>query len=309
MSEAERYDVVVVGGGPAGLSAGLWLARYRLRAVVFDSDTPRNAVTWGVHGYLGLQDPAPAELRRLGREQAERAGARVECATVERIEGARDHFRVTLHDGRSVGARRVLLATGLRDIKPEVPGFDDFYGSSIWHCPDCDGPEVTGLRVAVLGWGTGIAKFCMYLKTWTDDLVLLTHSQPARMSTEAMEALERHGIPVRREAIVRLEGRDGCLERVVLHRGEPEEVQAMFFHISCGPGSTLAADLGCALVDSRDEDEGILEVDADFETTVPGVYAAGDIVPGSRLAIRAASEGVRAAMGIHKSLIPPERRF
>jgi len=121
-----------------------------------------------------------------------------------------------------------------------------------------------------------------------------------------MEALERHGIAIRREAIERLEGTDGCVQRVVLRGAPPEPVEAMFFHIACGPGSTLAADLGCEL-DPENAEEGILRVDSNGETTVPGVYAAGDITPGMRLVIRAASEGVRAALGIHKSLIPEDR--
>ncbi len=302
------YDVIVVGGGPAGLSAGLWLARYRRRVRVIDANDPRNMPTWAVHGYLGLEDPAPTELRRIAREQATRAGAEIEAGCVERIEGAKDDFRVTLSDDRVLSARRVLLCTGLKDIIPEIPGLDEFYGSSIWHCPDCDGPSVVDKCVGVIGWGEGIAKFCMYLLTWTEHLTVLTHSQPHGMSPEALAALANWKIPVRQEAIERLEGEDGCLRRAVFHDGSHQEFDAMFFHIACGPGSTLAADLKCE-TDVDNMMEGVLQVDSEFETTVPGVYAAGDIVPGSRLAIRAASEGVRAALGIHKSLIPPERRF
>jgi thioredoxin reductase len=305
---AEIYDAVVVGGGPAGLAAGLWLARYRRRVIVLDADDPRNAATWAVHGYFGIRDPAPAELRELGREQAMVAGAEVEHARVSAITGEIDDFSVRTEDGRELRARRILLATGLLDIKPEIPGFDEFYGTSIWHCPDCDGPGVTDRRVGVIGWGTGTARLCLYLLTWTDQLMLFTHSHPTDMPTEAMEALERHGIAIRREAIERLDGRDGSVRRVVLHGAPAEEVDALFFHVACGPGSTLAAELGCELV-AEHADEGILQVDENSETTVPGVYAAGDITPGMRLVIRAASEGVRAALGIHRSLIPADRRF
>ena len=308
MSSDEIYDAIVIGGGPAGLSAALWLARYQRRVRVFASGDPRNAVTWGVHGYLGLEDPKPAEVRRVGREQAIKAGAEIEAATVERIAGENGDFLLTLSDERTVRSRRVLLATGLKDIVPETPGLMDFYGHSIWHCPDCDGPEVVGKRVAVMGWGEGIAKFCMYILTWTHDIVLLTDSHAAGMTQEALEALDEHGIAIRREAVIRLEGDDKQVRRAVFHEGPPEEIEAMFFHIASGPGSTLAADLGCKL----DEDgalEGILDIDKEFQTSVPGVYAAGDIVPGSRLVIRAASEGARAALGIHKSLIVEARKI
>jgi thioredoxin reductase len=302
MAESASYDVIVVGGGPAGLAAALWLARYRRTVRVFDAQDPRNAETWAVHGYLGLQDIPPFELRRVGRAQAADAGAELEAAVVERVEGEIDDFRVTLADGRTFRSRRVLLCTGLRDIIPEIPGLMDFYGTSIWHCPECDGPSATGKRIGVIGWGKSIVKYCMWMLTWTDRLVLLSHGRSAELPPEATEALERWGIPLRTEAIERLEGEDGQVRRVLFEGGSTEEVDALFFHIASGPGSTLPADLGCEA-----DEEGILEVDNNFETTVPGVYAAGDITPGTRLAIRAAYEGTRAAIGIQKSLLPPER--
>ncbi len=308
MAAEEMDHVIVVGGGPAGLMAGQWLARYQRRVRVVDAGDGRNAVTWGVHGYFGISDPSPAELRRIGQEQARGAGAVFEEGCVERIEGEKDDFTVHLADGRALRSRRILLATGLKDIVPETPGLLDFYGRSIWHCPDCDGPEVVGKRVAVMGWGEGIAKFCMYLLTWTRDIVLLTDSHPADLSTEAMEALEHHNISVRREAVLRLEGEGDQVRRAILHDGPTEEFGALFFHIASGPGSSLAAELGCKL-DEEGALEGILDIDKNFQTSVPGVYAAGDIVPGSRLVIRAASEGARAALGIHKSLIGDDRRI
>jgi thioredoxin reductase len=306
MTHGGDYDVVVVGGGPAGLSGALWLARYRRRVRVFDAEDPRNAVTWGVHGYPGIQDPPPEELRRTLMLQAVDAGAEYEPACVQRAEGTEDGFTVTLDDGRTFGARRLLLCTGLRDIVPEIEGLHRFYGTSIWHCPDCDGPSVPGKRVGVIGWGRQIAGLCLYLLTWTDRLTVLTHGRPPEMEENALDALARWEIPVRTEAITRLEGDEeaGEVRRVVFEEGPPLEVDAMFFHIAVGPGSTLAADLGC-----RADEDGLLEIDREHRTTVPGVFAAGDITPGSRLAIRAAYEGVRAAIALHKSLIPENRRI
>jgi thioredoxin reductase len=304
MRDDETWDTIVVGGGPAGLCGALWLARYRRKVRVFDEEDPRNKATWGVHGYFGIEDPPPLELRDRGRKQAVDAGAVYEAASVERIEGETDDFVVTLADGREFATRRVLLATGLKDIVPEIPGFDELYGTSIWHCPDCDGPTVADLKVGVLGWGDGIVKYLMYMLTWTDRLLLLTHGHDPALSPEAAAALERFDIPVRTDVIERFEQTDGCLRTIAYHGGDADDVDAVFFHIACGPGSTLAADLGCEM-----DDDGILSVDAEMETTVPGIYAAGDITPGSRLALRAAAEGARAAVGIHKSLVPAERRL
>ncbi|HVH12245.1 MAG TPA: NAD(P)/FAD-dependent oxidoreductase, partial [Longimicrobium sp.] len=292
MTYGGMYDVIVIGGGPAGLSGALWLARYRRKVRIFDMEDPRNAVTWAVHGYPGRQDLPPADLRKVIKLQAVDAGAEYEPACVEWVEGGKDHFVVLLDDGRTFGARRLLLATGLRDIVPEIPGFHDFYGTSIWHCPDCDGPSVLDCKVGVIGWGRPIASYCMYMLTFTENLTILTHGHPPDLPENARAALDRWSIGVRTEVIDRLEGKDGKVERVVFNDGTEEAFDALFFHIASGPGSSFPADLGCA----ADED-GILEIDREYETSVPGVYAAGDIVPGSRLAIRAASEGVRAAIG------------
>jgi thioredoxin reductase len=303
MQSEAHYDVVVIGGGPAGLAGGLWLARYQRRTLIVDAEEPRNAVTTAIHGYLGLQDIPPDVLRSIGRAQAVDAGAEYRTGCVERVEGELDGFRVVLTDGSAVLCRRLLICTGLLDIKPEIPGFDDFHGTSIWHCPDCDGPTARGRRIAVIGWGRKIAAFCTYLLTWTDQVVLLTHGHPPELPARARQTLERFGIPVREDEIERLEGTGAELERVIFHAGPPEEVGGLFYHIASGPGSSIPVNLGCEC-----DEDGIVSVDHNHETSVPGVYAAGDITPGSRLAIRAAAEGMRAAIGIHKSLMPEERR-
>lgn len=296
------YDAVVVGGGPAGLAGALWLARYRLQVCLFDADNPRNAPTWALHGYLGMPDPPPAELRRIGREQALAAGARIEAGTVEAVDGEIDRFLVRTDDGRAVSARRILFATGLRDIIPEIPGLHRHYGKGIWHCPDCDGPGVGGLRVGVLGWGRQIAAFCMEMLTWTDRITLFTHGHDPELPRRSREALERHGIPIVTDPVTEITG-STLLTGVRLHEGRVEPVDALFFHIAFGPGSSIPGGLGCAA-----DDGGILEIDGDFQTTVPGVYAAGDITHGSKLAIRAAADGTRAAIGIYRSLMPEDRR-
>jgi thioredoxin reductase len=303
MPDQEQYDAIVIGGGPAGLAAALWLRRYNRTVRLFDAQDPRNKETWAVHGYFGVEDPPPLELRRIGRQHAVSAGAELEAAVVKTVAGQKDDFVVTLADDRVFRARRILFATGLKDIKPEIPGFDEMYGSSIWHCPDCDGPGVREKKVGIIGWGTAIARYALYFLVWTDRLTVLTHSHDREMSPEALETLAEHGIGVDKRAITVLRGENGKLESVVFHDGAEEPFDALFFHIAVGAGSTLPQDMGCAI-----DAEGVLEVDKEFETTVPGIYAAGDITPGTRLVIRAAYEGTRSAMGIHKSLIPADEK-
>lgn len=299
----QEYDVVVVGGGPAGLAGALWLARYRLSTLVVDTGEPRNAATVAVHGYLGMPDPTPMEIRAAGRRQATDAGAEIVTDTVVSVEGEADRFRVATEGNGVIGARRVLFATGLRDIIPEIPGLLDFYGRSIWHCPDCDGPSVTDREVAVIGWGRQIAAFCMEMLTWTDRLTLLTHGHDPELPEASRRALARFDIPVVEEVVERIEGSDGQVERAVLRSGREIPMEALFFHIAYGPGCSIPADLGCEA-----REDGTLEVDEDFQTSVPGIHAAGDITHGSKLAIRAAADGTRAAIGIYRSLLPEERR-
>ena len=304
--DGDRYDAIVIGGGPAGLAGALWLARYRRTVRLFDAQDPRNKETWAVHGFLGIDDPPPLELRRIGRQQATDAGAELEAAVVKSVTGEKDDFTVILADDRAFHSRRLLFATGLKDIKPEIDGFDDFYGRGIWHCPDCDGPTIAGKRVGIIGWGTSIAKYALYFRTWTDDLAVLTHSHPPDMQEAAWGALERNGIGVNPRAITRIHGKDDGsmdLDGVEFHDGTRDRFDALFFHIATGAGSTLPQDVGCEI-----DPEGVVTVDADYQTTVPGIYAAGDVTPGSRLSVRAVWEGTRAAIGIHQSLIPAERK-
>ncbi len=298
----DSCDVVVIGGGPAGLAAALWLARYRLRTRIYDAENPRNAPTWAVHGYLGVPDPPPDELRRIGREQATIAGAEFVSSTVHAVDGEIDAFEVRLDDGSSVSAKRVLFATGLRDIIPEIPGLLDFYGKGIWHCPDCDGPGVADLRVGVIGWGRSIAAFCMQMLTWTDRLTVLTHGHEPDLPRRSREALRHHAIPVEVEPVTRIVG-ETLVEGVEFESGRFEPMDALFFHIAYGPGCSIPAGLGCEA-----DEEGTLIVNRNYETSVPGIYAAGDITHGSKLAIRAAADGTRAAIGIYRSLLPDDRR-
>ncbi|TVP45220.1 MAG: NAD(P)/FAD-dependent oxidoreductase [Gemmatimonadales bacterium] len=299
----ERFDVAVIGGGPAGLAGALWSARYRLKTILVDAERPRNAPTAAIHGYLGLEDIPPEELRRIGRRQVLNAGAEFRSVVVGSVEGEKDAFRVNPQDGPSFEARRILFATGLHDAIPEIPGLLDFYGRSIWHCPDCDGPSATGKRIGIIGWSPAIVAYCMMMLTWTDRITLLTHGHRPALPEPSRAALERFSIPVRHQEMHRLTGEDGQVERVHFADGSTEEFDALFFRLECVPGSSLPGSLGCEM-----DEDGILSVGPDHETSVPGAYAAGDVTHGSKLAIRAAGEGTRAAIGIHRSLIPPERQ-
>ena len=149
---SERYDVAVVGGGPAGLSAALWLARYRHKVVVVDSGDPRNWETRGINGYLGHQGIRSPELRRLGRSECEQYGAQFVSGIVDTAANETGEvFAICLRGGRIIEARRILLAIGIRDVWPDIPGLDQCYGETVHVCPDCDGYETRDKKTIVIG--------------------------------------------------------------------------------------------------------------------------------------------------------------
>ena len=307
----EIYDCIVIGAGPAGLSAALFLARYHRRALTFHYGSPRNIYSHGVHGFLGHHGIMPAELLKRGHEEVEEHGGVIVEGRVTKAEKIADeHFRITAEvedESQTFEARRLLLATGLRDLLPDCPGFRDFYGMTVHHCPDCDGYEATGKRVAVLGSGKETAGFTLGLLTWTDKLTLITDGKGADLDAEHRARLARFKIPITDRRIAALEGdKKSCqLERVRFEDGEATECDALFFNLGTELASDLHAQLGCKL----DEECGLVWVDEERQTSVGGVYAAGDTTPQSQLAVVAAAEGAMAAIHIHKSLIPADRRL
>lgn len=303
------YDCIVIGAGPAGLSASLLLARYHRRAITFHHNSPRNIYSHGVHGFLGHHGIHPSELLERGSEEVAQHGGIIIEACVTRAERIVDgDFRITIGaeqtDKRTFDARRLLLATGLKDLTPDCPGFRDFYGASVFHCPDCDGFEVTNKRVAVLGRGAKTVGFVLSLLTWTDQLTLITDGGASDITDEHLSKLARNKISITNKRIDRLEGDVEAkqLRWVLFTDGSNLECDALFFNLGVTPASNLHVTLGRKL----DDEYSLALVDKEQMTSVRGVYAAGDITSHSQLAVVAAAEGAMAAIHIHKSLMPED---
>ena len=303
MPAESTYDCIIIGGGPAGLTCAIFLARYHRPVLLIDNGRPRNYASRAIHGFLGQHGIHPGELRERGRAEAQAVGAEIRECTAERAERVGDVFEVTTSDG-TLRARRLVLAYGVRDQLPDIPDIEEYYGASVFHCPDCDGYEITDKRVGVVGWGTNVAAFSLKLLQWTDSLTIFVHGRDREFSKEETSKLLAQGIDMKDEKVIRLLGSNGKISAAVLATGERVEVDALFFTIGMERSCDLAEQLGCRIV----PETVCLAVNDFKETNVEGVYAIGDLVPGSQLAITAAANGAIAAIAINQSLLPPARR-
>jgi thioredoxin reductase len=285
------YDAVIVGGGPAGLSAALVLGRANKRVLVVDNDRPANAVSNGVGGLLGHDRAKPADLRRSGRRQLEEhTNVEVRHGAVEDVEPAMDGFVVTPTEGAPVRAHAIVLAHGLRYDPPPLPGIDALWGRSVFHCAFCDGWEVRDRPLAFHGSGPGAVRSALVLAGWSNDVVLCTDGAP----DPGGPLLAAAGVRVRTERISRLAGIDGRLGQIEFSHGPAERREALFVNTWRDQPNGLAAALGCDLTES-----GTIVTDADGRTNVAGVYAAGDAATAhSRSVANAIGTGSRVAYAV-----------
>jgi thioredoxin reductase len=288
------FDVIVVGGGPAGLSAALMLGRCRRRVLVCDLGQPRNRRSRGLHGYLTRDGVAPAAFNEIGRSELAQYGVELRASGVTGACWADDRFRVTLGDGREEDSRFLLVASGVIDDLPLFPGMDDCYGRSVFHCPYCDGWEWRDRRLAALG-GGGAVKLALGLKTWSADVVLCTNG--ARIAVRELARLERNAIAVRTDPIARLANDNGMLGSIIFTTGDALARDALFFSSGQHPQSDIAIRLGCALTRRGTVKTGTLS-----NTNVARVFVAGDASRDAQFVVVAAAEGVKAAVAINKAL-------
>src|SRR5689334_17126985 len=304
------FDVAIVGGGPAGLTAAIWLARYLHTVVLIDSGDPRNWETRGVNGLLGQPHIRPAELRALGREECRCYGVElIDDIVIAAHKTGDDDFSIDLLAGESVECRRVLLAIGIRDIWPEIPGLEHTFGQNAHVCPDCDGYDARDRKVVVIGNGRRAVGMALNLTAWTREIIICTNGEPAALDLpEYWQKLDALNIPVLTEPILRVACEGHSIHSLELADGMHLDTNKIFLAIGQFPaddaGTKLSLQLGC----ERDE-EGHVLIDNHYHTSVNNVYAAGDIVPGPQLAIAAAADGAIAALSIHKSLVPDERKL
>ena len=291
---------MIVGGGPAGLSAALVLARCRRRILVCDEGKPRNAASHGLHGYLTRDCIHPHEFLGIARNELHGYGVEMKSGFVESARCHDGSFHLTLRGGDRLECRKLLLATGVQDELPDIPGVHDFYGRSVHHCPYCDGWEWRDQPVAVYGAGTAGSGLAESMLTWTRHIVLLTGGKP--LSSGVSERLQRAGIGFYTKRIAKLEGRGGMLEHIIFRDGSSIDRSAIFFTTGQRQKSQLPEQLGCVFTR-----KGAVRTSRKEAAGAPGLYVAGDASHDVQFVIVAAAEGAKAAVAINKEFEAEER--
>ncbi len=306
----EIYDVVVVGGGAAGLGGALALARARRSVLVVDAGEPRNAPAGHVHNYLAREGTPPAELMAAGRDEAIRYGAKIVAGRVEAAARQGDVFAVTLDGGRGVRARRLLVATGLVDELPDVPGLAERWGRDVLHCPYCHGWEVRDRRIGVLATGPPATVQANLWWQWSAHVMLLAHHTAAPGGEEA-ERLAARGITVVDGPVVGLEVAGDTLKGVRLASGEVVALDAVVVAPRFTARAGVLESLGLKPVEVEMGGHVIgdqIPADPAGATTVPGVWVAGNVADVRAQLIMAAAAGLNAAAAINADLIAEETR-
>ncbi len=299
------YDVVVVGGGAAGLSGALALARARRSVLVVDSGAPRNAPAGGVHNYLGREGTLPGELVAAGRAEVASYGGEVVTGsvTVARAEGG--GFRVELDDGTSVGARRLLVTTGLVDELSDVPGLAQRWGRDVLHCPYCHGWEVREQSIGVLSTGPMAAHQALLFRQWSSDVTLFLHTGP-EPTDEQSEQLAARDIAVVDGEVTGLQVTDDRLTGLQLAGGQVIGCRAVVVAPRVAARAEVLTGLGLGTTDL--EIDGYVfgshvAADAKGATSIPGVWVAGNVTDPLAQVISSAAAGLNAAAAINGDLV------
>ena len=297
---SNEYDVVIVGGGAAGLSAALVLSRARRTVAVVDAGEPRNAPAAHMQGFLSRDGMSPMELLRVGRQEIESYGAHVLDGTVDHVSPREvGGFEVSLADGRQLEGRRILVATGLRDELPDVPGLRERFGRDLLHCPYCHGYEVRDQKLGVLGGTPGAVQHALLLRQWAADVVYFPHTDT--LSDEDRELLVARAVGIVEGPVAGLVVADDRLQGVRLADGAVIERAAVFVRPRFHPNNRLLAELGCEV-----DDQGWVRSDATGRTSAPGVWVAGNAVNPRAQVITAAGEGSAAAIALNADLVDEE---
>jgi thioredoxin reductase len=294
----EKFDVIIVGGSYAGLAAGMGLGRALRKVLIIDSGLPANRYTPQSHNFLTHDGRSPAEIAVIAKQQVDLYNS------VKRIEGLvvkaeqfGGEFQITLENGPTYQGVKLVLATGIVDLWPEIPGFAECWGKSVLHCPYCHGYEVRNIPTGIIGNGDDAFEFGSLILNWTSDLTIYTNG-PSTLTSDQTSKLESHKVQIVEDRIERLIHNKGYMERIVFANGRTANVKALYARPGFKQHCDLPKSLGCEITD-----EGYIKIDSNQRTTVPGIYACGDNVTRMRTVANAIAMGTTTAITLNKDLI------
>lgn len=297
----DLQDCIIVGGGPAGLNAAVVLGRCRRKVLLFDTATYRNQYSHGVHNYLTRDHVLPTEFLALAQKEVKKYGAKlIRKKVVNACKNDHGVFTVKDEDGSVYHAKKLLIATGLSDNLPDIPGFREFYGKAVFHCPYCDGWEIQDKEVGVYARNKNGYDLTLTLKCWTDRITLYTDGRNKLKPIE-VETLVANGISIVAYPIASLEGKDDKLNYVRFKNADMRRCDALFFVNGFQMQCNLAETFGCDM-----SKKGVVLTNRYQQTNIEGLYVAGDASKDMHFVVVAAAEGAKAGVIINKELIKEE---
>src|SRR5438105_4700657 len=291
------YDVIIVGGGPAGLNAAVVLGRCRRNVLLFDKGTQRNLSSSGLRNYLTRDNIVPSDFLSIAYKEIKKYRVKTTLAEIVHAEKLQNNLFIARDEtGSKYYSRKFLIATGLKDNIPAIPGIENFYGKSIFHCPYCDGWEVREKIVGVYAKNRNGFELAISMKTWSQHVTLYTDRRNYLKPLEK-EVLQKKNIRVVAEKIIALEGKPGRLSRILLDNDKKERCDALFFVNGYEQQCNIAKSLGCNMTK-----KGVVITNRLQQANIPGLYVAGDVSKDMQFVVVAAAEGAKAGVSINKEL-------
>ena len=293
----ELHDCIIIGGGPAGLNAAVVLGRCRRKVLLFDTEQYRNKTSHGMHNYLTRDDILPKDFIAACHNELEKYCVQLlHKRIVNATKNEEGMFVARDEEGRVYHSKKLLVATGLSDNVPNIPGFKEMYGKSIFHCPYCDGWEVRDKKLGVYARNKDGTELALALKGWTDHVYLFTDGRN-KIKPYEQQLLNANEIPVIKLAIEKVEGQDGQLQKIIFKNGEEHLCDALFFVNGYTQQCNLAEAFGCEM-----SKKGVVITNRFQQTNIPGLYVAGDASKDMQFVVVAAAEGAKAGVIINKEL-------
>jgi len=291
------HDCIIIGGGPAGLNAAVVLGRCRRKVLLFDTEQYRNKTSHGMHNYLTRDDILPKDFIAACHTELEKYCVQLlHKRIVNATKNEEEIFVARDEEGRVYHSKKLLVATGLSDNVPNISGFKEMYGKSIFHCPYCDGWEVRDKKLGVYARNKDGSELALALKGWTDHVSIYTDGKN-KIKPLQQRLLDANGIPVIKLTIKKVEGQDGQLEKIIFKNGEEHLCDALFFVNGYTQQCNLAEAFGCEM-----SKKGVVITNRFQQTNIPGLYVAGDASKDMQFVVVAAAEGAKAGVIINKEL-------